>query len=507
MSNSRTVPLQNPAQDRLASASKDALEHLPSDFSRPAFEVLGQAGMREDQMPVWYRGETFCFDGEAPVDPLAPDKRRIAAPLVVWWRRSVRRVLQQIAGNPDMIAKVIEALPPPEALSPMKASGFTRNGRATLVRDDAALDAWQEKFRKPPVFLWCLIHKWEYLTGLKDMPVVPDYPKGGLSAENCVEAAPETAAELFDALQQCFDDNGNMPPAVENMRVFKSRLTTGIHFDLTTRPAEIIDRTEAALGWVQDNLATTAENDVAGKQLDPQHMFDGRLLLIGALLAYHKHGQGKKYFVRAAATAESLAEGLRLKDSAWTTERVLETFAFLPDDSYEAYRQHCEHRKVGMWLIRCKRIKAHPDTPATGAGWSVYWMRRAVGPEKLGGEILRDIYRVGHKHNLDLPKFETFRAAVKRDGYRKNNTGKWEKCCQPHSSTVQPPAKKTRAARGLPARARPPTQPPARMTECACNEKFEPYECPECGKTITDRCLECHLDFTHNLRPGYIPDA
>ena len=227
---------------------------------------------------------------------------------------------------------------------------------------------------------------------------------------------------------------------------------------------------------------------------------DNRALLVGALLVHHKHGLGKKMFVREAATAESLAKTL-----AWTPERVRETFVLLPGDSYEAYRLECERGSAHRCLSRYSRLKARPGKALTPAKWSVFLMTRAVTLQGLAKESLPDIHRLLMARSVtNLPNYSTFKKAVYRVAFRKNDKGEWEMQCQSSSAARPSLAQKELAARPSPsARVRQPACPAKKGVAAApkvctsCKDDFKPYECPMCERLIADRCQDCHVEKEH----------
>jgi hypothetical protein len=249
-----------------------------------------------------------------------------------------------------------------------------------------------------------------------------------------------------------------------------------------------------------ESLRPRKDTKLADEPVSMRELLDDRALLVGALLEHHKHGQGTKRFVREAATAESLAKTL-----GWTPERVREIFVLLPGDSYEAYRQECERGAAHRCLSRFSRLRARPGKALTPAKWSVFWMTRSVTVLGLAKESLVDIHRLLVARSVtNLPNYDTFKKAVQRAAFRKNDKREWERQCQSSSAARPSLAQKELAARpSLSARVRPPVRPaqkgaaPAPKVCASCKDDFKPYECPTCDRLIADRCQDCHAEKEH----------
>ena len=259
---------------------------------------------------------------------------------------------------------------------------------------------------------------------------------------------------------------------------------------------------------VNVGVAPPPERKGAEETVSTQELLDDRALLVGALLEHHRRGQGTKRFVREAATAESLAKTL-----GWTLERVREIFVLLPGDSYEAYRQECERGAAHRCLSRFSRLRARHGKALTPTKWSVFWMTRAVTVLGLAKESLADIHKLLVTRSVtNLSNYGTFKKAVQRAAFRKNDKGEWERRCQSSSAAGPSLVQKEPAARqSLSALARPPARPATKGAVSApkvcasCKDDFEPHECPECGKMITDCCLDCHAEKAHGklIPPDY----
>ena len=269
-------------------------------------------------------------------------------------------------------------------------------------------------------------------------------------------------------------------------------------------PLEMLDRWAANKSRAEALRPARDTRQAAEETVSVRELLDDRALLVGALLEHHKHGLGRKVFVRDAATAESLAKTLE-----WTPERVREIFVLLPGGSYEAYRQECKRGAAHRCLYRYSRLKARPGKALTPPKWAVFWMTRAVTVLGLAKESLPDIHRLLMARSVtNLPNYGTFKKAVQRAAFRQNDKGEWERQ-YPFSCAARPSlAQKELAARPSPsARVRPPARPAqkgaAAPKVCAsCKDDFKPYECSECEKMIVDRCQKCHAEKAHgNLIP------
>lgn len=246
-------------------------------------------------------------------------------------------------------------------------------------------------------------------------------------------------------------------------------------------------------------LRPAKDTKLADEPVSMRELLDDRALLVGALLEHHKHGLGTKMFVRDAATEESLAETL-----GWTPERVRQIFVFLPDASYEAYRQACERGTANRWLPRCGRLKAVSAKVPTLAKWAVYWMTRAVTSMGLAKESLKDIHTLLVEGGVRLPKRGAFTKDIRRAGFRTNDKGEWERQHHPPKSTAPSQTQQEPAAKkALSARVRPPVRPaqkgaaPAPKVCASCMDDFKPYECPMCDRLIVDCCQACHVEKEH----------
>jgi hypothetical protein len=265
-------------------------------------------------------------------------------------------------------------------------------------------------------------------------------------------------------------------------------------------PLEMLDRWAANKSRAEALRPARDTRQAAEETVSVRELLDDRALLVGALLEQHKHGQGTKRFVREAVTAESLAKAL-----GWTPERVREVFVLLPGGSYEAYRRECERGAAHRCLSRFSRVRARPGKALTPAKWSVFWMTRAVTLLGLARESLVDIHRLlVARSATGLPNCGTFKKAVQRAAFRKNDKGEWERRCQSSSAAGPSLAQKEPAAR--PSRSVRLRQPARRATKgtapapkvCAsCKDDFKPYECPVCDRLIADRCQDCHAEKKH----------